>query len=170
MGVITGPRGLKGEVRLRSYTAVPEAVADYGPLTDAAGGRAFALRIAGRHGGRLIVRIDGVEDRAAAEALTDMRLYVPRDRLPEPDEEEYYHADLLGLEARGEDGGVLGRVRAVHDFGAGDLLEIEDASGRTAMVPFTRRVVPGVDVVGGRLVVAPPAGLLPEGFGGEAPT
>ena len=169
VGVITGPRGLRGDVRLLSYTADPEAVTTYGPLTDESGDRVYSLRVVGHHKDRLIARIEGVEDRTAAEALTNTRLYMPRDRLPEPDRNEYYHADLLGLEAVRDDGTLMGRVRAVHDFGAGDLIEIEDSWGRTAMVPFSHAVVPVVEVPAGRLVVRPPAGLLPDGFA-EPPT
>lgn len=160
MGVITGAHGVRGEVRVKSFTAEPAAIAAYGPLEDERGARRLSLAIAGTVRGMLIVRIDGVADRDAAERLKGTRLFLPRAALPQPAEEEYYHADLIGLAVVLKDGGVLGRVRAVHDFGAGDSLEVEKEDGGVVMVPFTETVVPVVDIAGGRLVVDPPEGLL----------
>jgi 16S rRNA processing protein RimM len=100
--------------------------------------------------------VAGVVDRDAAEALRGTLLYVPRGRLPEAGEEEWYHADLIGLQATDQDGAALGRVTAVHDFGAGDLLEIDPGAGETVLVPFTRDAVPEVDVASGRIVVRAP--------------
>jgi 16S rRNA processing protein RimM len=108
----------------------------------------------------VLARIAGVADRDAAERLKGVRLYVSRDVLPAPGEEEYYHADLLGLRVDLGDGSELGRIRAVHDFGAGDTLEVMRPEGGVVMVPFTRAVVPVVDLAAGRLVVDPPPGLL----------
>jgi 16S rRNA processing protein RimM len=102
----------------------------------------------------------GIEDRDRAEALRGLRLYVPYAALPAPGEDEFYHADLIGLEAVLPDDTILGRVRAVHDFGAGDTLEIDRSVGQPVVVPFTRAVVPVVDIAGGRLVIDPPPGLL----------
>jgi len=123
----------------------------------------------------VLVKFAGVVDRDAAEALRGCRLYLPRDALPPPDDEEYYHADLIGLDAVLGDGTRLGRVHAVHDFGAGDCLEIVRPAGPPAMVPFTRTVVPVVDLESGRLVIDPPPGLLEsaprdEERGGEEAT
>jgi 16S rRNA processing protein RimM len=160
MGIITGAHGVKGLVRVKSFTAVPEAIATYGPLEDERGAQRLSLELKGAVRGVLIARVDGVDDRNAAERLKGTRLYLSRARLPPPGEEEYYHADLVGLSVALRDGGELGRVRAVRDFGAGDNLEVERADGSTLLVPFTEGVVPVVDVAGGRLVVDPPAGLM----------
>ncbi len=162
VGVITGAHGIRGAVRLKSFTAEPEDVAGYGPLEDERGERHFALRIVGSAKGVLIAAISGIDDRDRAEALRGLRLYLRRSALPPPEEEEYYHADLIGLDAALADGTPIGRVRAVHEFGAGDMLEIERASGPPVMVPFTRAVVPVVDLDAGCLVIDPPTGLLDE--------
>ena len=163
VGVVGAARGLRGEVRVRSYTADPDAIATYGTLSDEAGKRQFRMRVVGHHKGQLIARFDGVEDRTAAEALNGVRLFLPREALPEPeDEEEYYHVDLIGLAAETVDGSPLGRVRGVEDYGAGDVLDVVDPEGRSVLVPFTRAVVPVVDLEGGRLVVDPPPGLLED--------
>lgn len=160
LGVITAAHGIKGEVRIKSFTAEPAGVAAYGPLEDEPGTRRFSLELTGVVKGVLLARIAGIEDRDAAERLRGTRLYLPRAALPAPGEEEYYHADLLGLAVELADGSPLGRVRAVHDYGAGDSIEVAQADGKVVMVPFTRAAVPVVDIAGGRLVVAPPAGLL----------
>lgn len=162
VGAIAGAHGVKGVVRIKSFTAVPEDVAAYGPVTDEDGGRTFPLTITGGSRGQVMARIEGVADREAAEALRGVRLYVPRDTLPPTDEDEFYHADLIGLRAEDMAGATLGSVRAVHDYGAGDLLEIVLEDGRSATVPFTRDMVPTVDIAGGRVVIDQPAGLLDE--------
>ncbi len=163
VGVVTGAHGVRGAVRLKSFTAEPEGVAGYGPLEDESGERRFVLRIVGSAKGVLIAAIAGIDDRDRAEALRGLRLYLPRSALPPTGEDEYYHADLIGLDAALRDGTPIGSVRAVHDFGAGDTLEIERASGPPVMVPFTRAIVPVVDFDAGRLVVDPPPGLLEPG-------
>ncbi len=163
VGIVTGPQGVGGAVRIKSFTARPEDIAAYGPLADQSGTRQLELRLVGTAKGVLIGRLPGVEDRNRAEALRGLRLYLPRAALPEPAEEEYYHADLIGLDAVLADGTPIGRVRAVHDFGAGDTLEIERQGSLPAMVPFTRAVVPVVEIEAGRLVIAPPPGLLDDG-------
>jgi 16S rRNA processing protein RimM len=160
VGVVTGAHGVRGAVRIKSFTAEPEDVAAYGPLDDERGERQFALRLVGSAKGVLIGWLSGVEDRDRAEAMRGLRLYLPRTALPPPGDDEYYHADLIGLAAELTDGTPFGRVRAVHDFGAGDTLEIERPEGQPVMVPFTRAVVPVIDIAGGRLVVDPPEGLL----------
>ena len=124
LGEIGRPQGLQGEVRIRSFTAEPAAIADYGPLEDEAGMRLFeieSLRVTAK---ALTARLKGVESRDQAEALTGTRLFVPRSRLPEREEDEWYHSDLIGLAALAPDGATIGTVIAVHNFGAGDLLEI----------------------------------------------
>ncbi len=163
VGVVTGAHGVRGAVRIKSFTAEPEGIADYGPLHDEAGERRFEVRLIGAAKGVLLAHFAGIEDRNAAEALRGMRLYLPRESLPPTDEDEYYHADLIGLAAVLEDGSMLGRVRAVHDFGAGDTLEVERDQGQPVVVPFTRAVVPVVDIAAGRLVIDPPRGLLDPG-------
>ena len=159
VGVFGAAHGIRGEVRLKSYTADPAAIATYGPLFDASGTRSFMmekLRPAGKD--MFVAQVKGLGDRSAAEALNGTQLYVPRDILPDPEEEEFYHADLIGLRVESERGEVLGSVVALHNFGAGDILEIApppDAQEKaTAMLPFTRAMVPVVDVAGGRVVVA----------------
>jgi 16S rRNA processing protein RimM len=161
LGQILGAHGLAGEVQLRTFTDQPEDIAGYGPLLDESGTRSFEivdLRPAKRGP---VVRLKGVDDREAAEALKGARLYVERDRLPEPDHEEWYYADLIGLAAEDAQGTRLGSVVAVQNFGAGDLLEIKPtAGGPTLLVPFRRATVPEIDLDRGRLVVDPPEGLF----------
>jgi 16S rRNA processing protein RimM len=154
-----------------SFTADPGAIADYGPLTDEQGLRRFAIELLSSQKGQFLARVAGVADRDAAAGLAGTRLFVERDRLPEPDEDEFYHTDLIGLVAERPDGETLGRVTAVHDFGAGELIEIALETGRRVLVPFTRAAVPEVDPKAGRLVVDPPPGLLdaPDESGSETP-
>jgi len=149
-------------VRIKSFTEAPEDVARYGPLADETGVRRFELRLVGAGKGVVIARLSGVADRNQAEALRGLRLYLPRSALPQPDAEEFYHADLIGLEAVLGDGTPIGRVRAIHDFGAGDTLELARPGAPPVMVPFTRAVVPNVELAAGRLVLDPPPGLLDE--------
>ncbi len=161
LGVVTGARGLKGDLRIKSFTGTPEDIAAYGPLSDGAGERVFDLRITGQAKGVLIGRIDGIADRTAAEDLKGQRLYLAREKLPPPDEDEYYHSDLIGLRAEGA-AGDLGTIKRVYDFGAGDVLEIVGGPYGSFMIPFTRATVPVVDVPGGRVVVDLPDGLLDD--------
>jgi 16S rRNA processing protein RimM len=162
LGVIAGPHGVHGAVRIKSFTEEPEDVAHYGPLTDEAGVRRFELRLIGAGKGVVVARLAGVEDRNQAEALRGLRLYLARSALPQTEAEEYYHADLIGLEAVLGDGTPVGRVRAIHDFGAGDTLELTRPGAPPLMVPFTRAVVPSIELTAGRLVLDPPPGLLDE--------
>ena len=159
LGQISGAHGVRGLVKLQSFTEQPEGVGAYGPLTDATGTRRFDVTLLSSHKGQWLAKIDGVADRNAAEALAGTRLHVARDRLPPPEDDEFYHADLIGLRAEDPTGAPLGRVLAVHDFGAGDVLELvhtdEGGSRATQLVPFTRSSVPEVDLAGGRLVVVP---------------
>ena len=156
LGEVAGAHGVKGAVRIRSYAAVPADLASYGPLFDAHGERRFAVKVIGETRGALIVRIVGIDDRDAAEALKGTRLHVRRDALPEPEPESYYHVDLIGLEAVDVNGAAVGRVAAVHDLPAGDVLEIRQEGGGELMLPFTRAVVPAVDLRARRLVIDPP--------------
>jgi 16S rRNA processing protein RimM len=156
---IGAAHGLKGEVRLRSFTQEPMAVTAYGPLV-ASDGRAFEIVSArpasGTSAPMLVVRFKGVADRNAAEALTGTRLSLPYDRLPPAEAGEFYHADLIGLAAVTPDGAALGTVVAVLNHGAGDLIEIAPAVGSSILVPFTEAAVPEVDVAAGRIVAIPP--------------
>jgi 16S rRNA processing protein RimM len=165
---IGAPHGVRGEVRLWVFTEDPAAIAQFGPLQSEDGGRSFeiaALRPAKDH---FVARLKGVDDRNAAEALTNVKLYVARDQLPAADDDDtFYHADLIGLAAVSADGETFGSVVGVHNFGAGDLLELKPPKGRTVMIPFTAACVPEVDIVGGRVVVAPPEGTFDTG--GEKP-
>ena len=157
LGAIAGVHGVRGLVRVKSFTETPEDIAAYGPLSDEAGERRFTLTVTGRAKGLLLARIEGVTDRDRAAALKGTRLYAPRAALPALAEETYYHADLIGLAAEDPEGRPLGRVTAVENHGAGDLLEIAgDPGGGPLLVPFTRAAVPVVDLAGGRLVVDPP--------------
>lgn len=163
LGRIGAPHGVRGLVRVQTFTDNPEDLLAWGPLTDADGKRRFELEIAGRSKDRLLARIAGVADRDAAGALRGVELYVERSALPAPGDEEYYQADLIGLTAADKAGRSLGTVRAVHDFGAGPVLELAPEEGPTTMVPFNRAVVPGVDIAGGRLLIDAPPGLLDDG-------
>jgi 16S rRNA processing protein RimM len=162
--------GVRGEVRLKSYTADPLAVRGYGPL-EAGDGRSFVITharpAAGTSPDMLVVRVEGVSDRNQAETLNGIELTIPRDRLPAAGEDEFYHADLIGLAAVVKDGAELGTVIAVRNFGAGDILEIAPRRGQTLLVPFTRAVVPEVDLAGGRVVIDPPPGLLESDSEGD---
>jgi 16S rRNA processing protein RimM len=162
MGVVGAPHGVRGAVRVKSFTDEPEAITRYGALEDESGTKRFSLRVIGsaKGDGMLIAALAGVADRDQAEALRGLRLYAPRAALPPPGEDEFYHADLIGLAAALEDGTTVGRVIAVHDFGAGDMLEIAREKGPPVLVPFTRAAVPVVDLAARRVVVDPPAGLL----------
>jgi 16S rRNA processing protein RimM len=160
LGEIGAAQGLKGEVRIRSYTEEPAGITAYGPLQDE-GGRKIEIESLRATPKTLIARIKGVTTREAAEALAGTKLYVARAMLPERGEEEWYHADLVGLTAVGRDGAPLGEVVAIQNFGAGDLLELKPASGgATVLVPFARDTVPEIDVEGGRLTLVPPEGLF----------
>jgi len=145
---------------VRSFTATPAAIADYGPLQSESGEQRFDLAVVGANKDVLIARLAGVKDRNAAERLKGARLYVRRADLPAPGAEEFYQADLIGLSAMRGDGTKLGTVSAVLDFGAGASLEIEDASGKTILLPFTTAAVPHIDIAGGTLTVAPPEEIV----------
>ena len=156
---ICAPYGVRGEVRLKSFTVDPKAVAHYGPLQTEDGRQSFEIEATlAQQKDALIVRLRGIGDRNAAEGLRNLRLYIPRARLPATeDSDTFYHADLIGLAVVDTQGAVVGKVAAMHNFGAGDLIEVEPLAGPpTVLLPFTATAVPSVDIVGGRLVVAPP--------------
>ena len=151
--------GVRGEIRLWSFTADPLAIADYGALETKDGKRQFVIDTLRPNKDFLVARIEGVGDSNAAEALRNVELYLPRERLPAIDEDDtWYYADLVGLAATAPDGAAIGTVAAVYNFGAGDIVEISPAGGgKTLLLPFTEAVVPEVDVTAKRIVVVLPA-------------
>jgi 16S rRNA processing protein RimM len=162
VGIVTGPHGVHGAVRIKSFTEAPEDVARYGPVEDESGSRRFDVSLRGAAKGVLIARLSGIEDRDQADGVRGLRLYLGRAALPQTEPEEYYHADLLGLEAVLADGTPVGQVRAIYDFGAGDTLELARPGAPPVLVPFTRAIVPVVEPAQGRLVLEPPPGLLDD--------
>lgn len=158
VAAVAGAFGVRGEVRLKSFTADPEAVGGYGPLT-AEDGRTFDVTMGRAVKGGFAARLSGVATKEAADALRGARLSVPRGRLPALPDDEFYHADLIGLMVVDTGGAPLGTVKAVLDHGAGDLLELHRPGG-TVLLPFTAAAVPTVDVAAGRIVADPPEGLL----------
>lgn len=175
VGAIAGAFGVKGEVKLKSFCAEPRAIASYGPLWSEDGARSFTLALTRPVPAGFAARIPGIATREQAEALRGTRLYAARSRLPALPDDEFYHADLIGLEVLDTGGAPLGRVAAVLNHGAGDILEIRpghgagahgpDTHGRALLLPFTRACVPTVDLGAGRLIADPP----PEAPGGTAP-
>jgi len=161
VGAIAGAFGVRGEARIKSFCAEPEAIADYGPLLTADGARRFEVRITRPVTGGFAARLSGVATREEAEALRGTALYAERDRLPGLPDDEFYHADLIGLTVLDTGGAELGRVRAIHDHGAGDMLDVVGPGGRELLIPFTREAVPTVDLTLGRIVADPP-GEAPE--------
>ena len=162
LATIGAPHGVRGEVRLRAWTDDPMALRDYAPLALSDGRPVEIVALRPHKGDTLVARLKGVATREAAAALTNLDLLVPRDALPEPDEGEFLLDDLIGLRALSADGRAWGAVVAVHDFGAGEVLEIKPPKGPTAMIPFTEAAVPEIDVAGGTLTVEPLAAGLED--------
>ena len=164
MAVIGAAHGIRGELRVRSFTADPLALGDYGPL-HARDGRVFEVREIRPAKDVVVVRFEGVGDRNAAEALTGTELFVDRSALPDDgDEDDFYHADLVGLSVRDDSGAVIGRVAAVQNFGGGDLLDLTLTGRKGVLIPFTKSAAPEVSVSGGFIRVDPvAAGLTEEG-------
>ncbi len=165
---IGAAHGVRGEVRVKAHTADPMAIADYGPLHDGRGGIFRVKSLRHLKDDMLVVAFEGVTDRTAAEKLNRTKLHVERSALPPPDEDEFYHADLVGLAVETVAGEPVGAVVAVANFGAGDLLEVQRPDGASVYVPFTRAIVPTLDFSTGKAIIAPPEGLLdasgePEG-------
>lgn len=156
VGAIAGAFGVAGEVRVKSFCTEPEAIASYGVLTSEDGTREFKLRLTRPVAGGLGARIAGIATKEAADALKGATLWALRSKLPALPDDEFYHADLIGLEVRDTGGVLMGRVQAVHNHGAGDVLEIASAAGAVTLLPFTMAVVPTVDLAAGRIVVDPP--------------
>jgi 16S rRNA processing protein RimM len=161
LGVIAGSHGVSGRVRVKPFTDDPVAIGDYGPVL--VGGGSHEIKVTGTSKGQVIVALEGIKDRDAADALRGAELSVTRVALghPEEDGEGWYYTDLVGLKVETADGELLGTVEAVHDFGAGDLIEIVPvAGGETVMMAFNESNVPVVDLGGGRLVADPPLGTF----------
>lgn len=158
MGRIGAAHGIKGEVRIQSFTEDPLALVSYGPLSTNRPGLTIRILAARTTTNVLVARLEGINDRNAAEKLNGVELYVDRALLPDPDDDDdFYHADLIGLKARLADGSEIGEVMAVPNFGAGDLLEIRDPrSGDTYLYPFSKAVVPEVRIAEGYLLIDPP--------------
>ncbi|MFN4130943.1 MAG: ribosome maturation factor RimM [Paracoccaceae bacterium] len=160
VGSIAGAFGVQGEVRLKSFCADPEAIAGYGPLYTADGSRSFVVKLTRPVAGGLGARIAGVATKDQADALRGTDLYVDRARLPSLPDDEFYHSDLIGLEVYDTGGVLLGGLRAVHNHGAGDLLEVDAPTRKQPLlIPFTKAVVPTVDLAARRVVVDLPEGL-----------
>lgn len=158
VGIVGAAQGVRGEVRVKSFTGDPRAIGDYGALATEAGDRSFdILAVRPLKDDMVVVRFAGVADRDAAAALTNTRLYIDRAMLPPPEEDEFYQIDLIGLAAETEDGHPLGRVVGIENYGAGDLLEIAPDTGESLLVPFTKAFVPTLDFDKRRAVVAPGA-------------
>jgi 16S rRNA processing protein RimM len=153
---IGAAHGVRGEVRLWPFTEDPMAVTDYGPLSTRDGTRQFEVARARMAKDHLVAALKGVTTRDEAERLNGIELYIARDRLPAAEAGEYYHADLIGLRAVDAQGGTLGEVVAIHNFGAGDIIEVAPAQGPTLLLPFSDAVVPTIDITAGYLVIEPP--------------
>ncbi len=161
VGAIAGAFGVRGEVRLKSFTADPAAIADYAPLQSEDGGRSFDVKITRQIKNGLAARLTGITTKEQADALRGTQLFVPRDRLPNLPDDEYYHTDLIGLAVFDTGGTSLGKVTAVHNNGATDLLELRvPGLKNTILMPFTQAVVPTVDLTSGRIIADPPEGLM----------
>jgi len=163
VGVIGSARGLKGDLRVKSYTSDPRSIGAYGVLTDAAGTKTFTVKVIGLQKEMVLVRIKGVDDRDAADALKGQTLYMERGRLPVADEDEFYFSDLIGLDVQLGDGTPFGHVVEADDVGGGPFLEVASQDFGRVLVPFTKACVPDVDLVGKKVVIDPPEGLLEPG-------
>ncbi len=162
VGIFGAPHGVRGEIRLKSYTQDPMSIADYGALSDADGRQFTFAATRPLKDDLLVVRVKGVADRDAAQKLTHVKLYIPREKLPAPEEDEFYCRDLIGLRAETGDGVLLGTIVAVPNYGAGDILEVAPPAGETLLFPFTRAVAPLVDLKGGRVVIELPVEIEDE--------
>ena len=163
VGAFAGAHGVRGLLKVKSFTEDPKSLVAYGPVTDEAGRRRFEMELKGESQGLLLVRVEGIDDRDAAQALKGRRLYVPRSALPEPTEEEFYISDLVGLMAYDRSGRCHGTVKAVQNYGAGDFLEIRGEDGSELLLPFTKQAVPEVDLPGERLLIVPPQAVADDG-------
>ena len=153
---------MRGQVKIRNLLNDTEELFSFGALTDKAGARTFHISREGRQGDVMIASVQGITDRNQAEALKGIELYALAERLPEPPPGNWYHADLIGLSARLETGGSYGKVIAIHNFGAGDIVELQLPGGKTEMLPFNEPYVGRVSPELGQIVVRPPDYVEPE--------
>lgn len=161
IGAVAGAFGVRGEVRLKSFCAIPEDIETYGPLSTEDGSRSFTVTLTAAIKNGFSARMSGVETKEDADALKGLRLFAPRDRLPSLPDDEYYHADLIGLDVYDTGGTLLGQVKSVQNHGASDLLELHGPGLKTTvLLPFTLAAVPTVDLERGRIIADPPDGLL----------
>ena len=157
VGAIAGAFGVKGETRLKSFCADPEAIADYAPLTDETGKKTFTVKILRPVKGGFAAMLGGISTREQAEKLRGLRLFAPRHRMPDLLDDEFYHSDLIGIDVYDTGGEKLGEVTTVADYGGGDFIEVKLLEkGKLLLVPFTQENVPTVDLTAGRLVIDPP--------------
>jgi 16S rRNA processing protein RimM len=156
LAAVIGAQGLQGAVKAKIFTATPDALTAYGALQDKSG-KIFSIT-AFRTGkpGEAVISFAGITTREAAEALKGTELFIARDKLPQTEDEEFYHADLIGLEAQDSEGRVIGKIAALHNYGAGDIVEIVRPDGDSVLLAFTRETVPTIDIPGGRVIVAVP--------------
>ncbi|MDC9700860.1 MAG: ribosome maturation factor RimM [Alphaproteobacteria bacterium] len=162
IGVVVGVHGVRGDVKLRSFTSVPADIASYGSLMDSAGVFSVEILSLKAIGELFVATLRGVRDRDGAESLRGIELFVPRSRFPETDEDDWYYADLIGIDVVGIDGKSFGTVTAVDDHGAGAFLEVTCSDGSIDFLSFSRRFVPHVDISAGRLIVTPPDDFMLE--------
>lgn len=156
LAAIIGAQGLKGAVKVKLFTETPEALSRYGVLKDKHGKRFEVTAIRPAKDGEAVISFSGIVGRDDAEALKGVELFIERHQLPATGEEEFYHADLIGLAAQDSEGRMLGKVAAIHNYGAGDVIEIARPDGDSVLLAFTRETVPVIDIAGGRVVVAVP--------------
>ena len=161
VGAIAGAFGVQGEVRLKSFTADPRAIEDYAPLTNESGDQSFDLHLTGEIKNGFTARLSGIRSKEQADAFKGTRLYAPRERLPSLPDDEYYHADLIGLPVFDAGGVQIGTIKSVQNHGASDILELSvPGRSETALLPFTMEAVPLVDLSAGRIIADPPDGVL----------
>ena len=163
IGAIIGAFGVKGELRVKSFCTEPSDIGSYGVLTSEDGSQSFDLTVKGPIKGGYSCRIKGIQYKDQADELRSVRLFTSRENLPSLPDDEFYHADLIGLDVINTGGEKLGRITAIHDHGAGDMLEISGKGIKnTVMLPFTREAVPTIDLAAGRIITDPPTGVFPE--------
>ncbi|MDD7909509.1 ribosome maturation factor RimM [Pseudovibrio exalbescens] len=163
MAQVGAAHGIKGEVRVKPFGDDPLSFTDYGKLETEDGSRKFKIKRARVQKNVVVTKFEGINDRNEAEALNGLKLYIPRERLPEPeDEDEFYHSDLIGLPVKGPEGEDYGSVVALLNFGAGDLIEVREKSGKTVLFPFDKQTVPSIDLEDGVVHIDPPLGFFEE--------
>ncbi|MEK0164426.1 ribosome maturation factor RimM [Phaeobacter sp. A36a-5a] len=161
VGAISGSYGVRGEVRLKSFCAMPEDIEDYSPLSTEDGSQTYTITLVRAIKNGFTARIGGIETKEQADTLKGVRLFAPRNRLPSLPDDEYYHTDLMGLEVYDTGGTLLGTVKSVQNHGASDLLEVAlPADSKTVLLPFTLAAVPTVDLASGRIIADPPDGVF----------